>query len=215
MHRTILTFSTLLAVWGLAACGSPKPIRYYAVQIPAAPAPSSHTYPVDLIVGRLSGSDLLASAPIVYKTGTHGVGTYSYHRWTEAPTEMVQEKLVRLLLKSGQFRSVTGSESKTGGGIKGDGLVLRGRLYDFTEVDGEAIQGLVTMEFELYNRDSSKVVWTHFYSQAEPVSTKAVPAVVLALDHNLDRGLNEVVAELSKYLAANPPVRPASAPGTE
>jgi hypothetical protein len=32
-----------------------------------------------------------------------------------------------------------------------------------------------------------------------------VPAVVQALDRNLDRGLNEVVAELSRYLAANPP----------
>ena len=27
----------------------------------------------------------------------HEVGTYAYHRWTGAPTEMVQEKLVRLL----------------------------------------------------------------------------------------------------------------------
>jgi ABC-type uncharacterized transport system auxiliary subunit len=211
----MLMISTSLAVWGLAGCGSPKPIKYYAVQIPAVPAPSSHTYPVDLIVGRLIGSDLLASAPIVYKAGTHEVGTYSYHRWTEAPTEMVQEKLVRLLLKSGQFRSVTGSESKTGGTIKGDGLVLRGRLYDFAEVDAEAITGLVTMEFELYSRASSKVLWTHFYSQTEPVSAKAVPAVVLALDHNLDRGLKQVVEELSKYLAANPPGRSTSAPGTE
>ena len=205
MHRAFLTISTLLIGWGLAGCGSPKPIRYYALQIPAAPASPVHSDALDLVVSRVSGSDLLEASPIVYKTGTHEVGTYAYHRWTGAPTEMVQEKLIRLLRKSGEYRSVVGSESRTGGAAKGDGLVLRGRLYEFSEVDGDTIQGLVTMEFELYNRSASKVVWTHFYSQAEPVPTKAVAAVVEAIDHNLDRGLNEVVAELSRYLAANPP----------
>jgi ABC-type uncharacterized transport system auxiliary subunit len=205
MCRATLVVSISLAVLGLAGCGSPKPIKYYAVQIPTTPAPSNHTYAVDLVVGRVTGSDLLGATPIVYKTGTHEVGTYAYHRWTGAPTEMVQEKLVRLLRKSGEFRTVSGSESTTGAGSKSDTLVLRGKLYDFAEVDGGEIQGLVSMEFELYNRAAAKVVWTHFYSQTVPVKSKAVPAVVEALDQNLDRGLNEVTAALSKYLAANPP----------
>jgi len=204
MYRAFLIISISVSGWGLAGCGSPKPIRYYAVQLPVAPTPTSHPTAIDLVVSRVSGSDLLEASPIVYKTGRHEIGTYQYHRWTLAPTEMVQEKLIRLLRKSGEYRSVSGSDSRTGGGAKGDGLVLRGRLYEFSEVDGESIQGLVTMEFELYNRTSSRVVWTHFYSQSEPVPTKAVTAVVQAIDQNLDRGLNEVVAELSKWLAANP-----------
>ncbi len=205
MYRVILIVLSSLAVLGLAGCGSPKPIKYYALQVPAAPAPTTHKYPVDLVVGRVSGSDLLASAPIVYKSGTHEVGTYAYHRWTESPVDMVQQKLIQLIRKSGEFRSVSGSESKTGAGSAPGGLVIRGRLYDFAEVDGDTINGLVTMEFELYDRASSKVVWTSFYSQKEPVQAKAMPAVVQALDRNLDRGLAEVVAELSRYLAANPP----------
>ena len=205
MQRAILMFSISLAVCGMAGCGSPKPIKYYAVQIPAVPSPSNNTYAVDLVVGRVTGSDLLGATPIIYKTGAHEVGTYAYHRWTGAPTEMVQEKLVRLLRKSGEYRTVTGSESTTGAGSKSDALVLRGKLYDFSEVDGPEIQAAVAMEFELYNRRTSRVVWTHFYSQTEPVKSKAVAAVVEALDQNLDRGLNEVTASLSKYLAANPP----------
>jgi len=205
MHRAFLTTSISLMAWGLTGCGAPKPINYYAVKIPSAPAGISHTYPIDLVVARVSGSDLLEASPIVYKTGPHQVSTYTYHRWTAPPTEMVQEKLLRLLRKSGDFRSVSTSESKTGGTFKGDGFVLRGNLYEFSEVDGETIEGLVTMEFQLYNRSTSRVVWTHFYSQAEPVAAKALPAVVQAIDQNLDRGLNEVVAELNKYLAANPP----------
>ena len=207
MKRAFLTISISVIGLGLAGCGAPKPIKYYAVQIPAAPAVPSPTNTIDLVVSRVSGSDLLEASPIVYKTGTHEVGTYAYHRWTQAPTEMVQEKLIRLLRKSGEYRSVNGSDSRTGGSAKGDGLILRGRLYEFSEVDGDAIQGLVTMEFELYNRRTSQVVWTHFYSQTEAVPAKAVTAVVQAIDQNLERGLNEVVADLSKYLAANQPTK--------
>ena len=71
------------------------------------------------------------------------------------------------------------------------------------------------MEFELYNRAASKVVWTHFYSHTGPVKSKAVPAVVEALDQNLDRGLNEVAGALSKYLAANPPGKSCERQGPE
>ena len=55
------------------------------------------------------------------------------------------------------------------------------------------------MEFELYDRKSGKVVWTHFYSQSEPVQGKEISAVVAALDTNLDRGLKEVAAGLNQY----------------
>ena len=82
--------------------------------------------------------------------------------------------------------------------------MLRGRLYDFAEVDGTNIAGLVSMEFELYDRKSGKVVWTHVYSQSEPAQGKEISAVVAALDTNLDRGLKEVAAGLSQYFSANP-----------
>jgi len=205
MDRAFLTISIALMGWGLAGCGTPKPIRFYAVQTPAAPASRTHTYPVDLVVTRLSAPAVFEASPIVYKTGANEVSTYTYHHWTDAPVDMVQDKLIRMLRKNGEFRSVSPTASKTGGVAKGDGLVLRGRLYEFSEVDGASIQGLVSMEFELYDRNTSKIVWTHFYSQSEPVATKDVAAVVQAIDRNLDRGLNETVADLSKYLAANPP----------
>jgi ABC-type uncharacterized transport system auxiliary subunit len=115
--------------------------------------------------------------------------------------DMVQEKLIRLLRTTGEYQSING------GSMSGGELVVRGRLYDFAEVDGESITGLVSMEFELYNRKTATIVWSHFYSQTEPVETKQVPAVVQALDRNLDRGLKEVVAGLGRYFAANPPVR--------
>ena len=35
----------------------------------------------------------------------------------------------------------------------------------FEEVDGASISGLVSMEFELYETKTGKVVWSHYYSQ--------------------------------------------------
>src|SRR5215471_19785066 len=125
-------------VW-LSGCGAPRPIMYYGIQVPATPAPAGHRYPINVAVGRIMGPDLLRTAPIVYKTGRNQIGTYQYHRWSETPVEMVQMKLIRLLRTSGEFQSVSGPESASEGE-----LVVRGRLYDLTEVDGEGINGLVT-----------------------------------------------------------------------
>ncbi len=187
-------------ILGLSGCGTPKPIMYYQVQIPAGPASATHTYPIDMVVGRITGPNLLESSPIAYKNGQNAIGTYQYHRWTDTPVEMVQLKLIRLLRTSGEFRSVSRVGSHPGGD-----LMVRGRLYDFTEVDGDGISALVSMEFELYNRESARILWTHFYSQKEPVEGKKIPEVVQALDRNLERGLKEVVAGLDQYFAANPP----------
>ena len=185
---------------GLLGCGSPRPIMYYQLHIPATPTPSTYTYPVEIVVGRITGSDLLQASPIIYRTRRNQIGTYQYHRWSDTPVQMVQEKLVRMLRSAGDYQSVSGMGNSSGGD-----LVVRGRLYDFTEVDGDGISGLVSMELELFNRRTGKILWTHFYTGTEAAAGKEVPAVAEALDRDLDRGLKEVVAGLSKYFAANPP----------
>lgn len=81
--------------------------------------------------------------------------------------------------------------------------MIRGRLLDFGEIDGASITGLVSMEFELYDRKSGKVVWSHYYSQSEPVQSKEISAIVTALDANLARGLKETAAGLNAYFSSN------------
>jgi ABC-type uncharacterized transport system auxiliary subunit len=104
-----------------------------------------------------------------------------------------------VLRASGNYQSVT----SLGSAAEGQFLV-RGRLYDFEEVDGGSITGLVSMEFELLDRKTGKVVWTHFYSQSEPVQGKEISAIVTALDVNLGRGLKETADGLNQYFSANP-----------
>ncbi|MGD0442936.1 MAG: ABC-type transport auxiliary lipoprotein family protein [Edaphobacter sp.] len=155
--------------------------------------------PLSLLVGNIMGADIYRNTPIVYRVGPNEIGAYQYSRWVEPPVELVRSKLIRVLNASGDYQSVTSLGSSSDGQF-----VVRGRLYEFEEVDGTNITGLVSMEFELYDRKSGKVLWTHFYSQSEPVQSKDIPAVVSALDSNLDHGLKEVAAGLNQYFAANP-----------
>jgi ABC-type uncharacterized transport system auxiliary subunit len=156
---------------------------------------------VSLLVGGIGGADIYRDTPIVYRIGANQIGTYQYSRWAEAPVELLKNKLIRELSASGDYQSVTGLGSNSAGQF-----IVRGRLYAFDEVDGANIAGLVSMEFELYDRKSGKILWTHSYSQSEPAQGKEISAVVTALDTNLDRGLKEVAAGLNQYFSTNPPV---------
>lgn len=201
MYRLTCILATVLLAF--AGCGSPRPMKYYVVQGPATPSPAlsgTVAYPIDLGVKRLTGPSLLESAPIVYRNGPNEMGTYAYHRWEETPVELVKVRLLRVLRNTGQYLSVI--DMGSGGGVE---YVVRGRLDEFGEVDSPALSGQVTMEFELYNRKTGKVLWTHYYSQNEPAQGKEVSNIVQAIDRNLDRGLKEVAAALGQYFAANPP----------
>jgi cholesterol transport system auxiliary component len=198
MNRTVRSILLSLFALTLSGCGSTKPIRYYTIQSPTAPALSTGKGTVSLVVASIGGPEILRGSPIAYRVGANEIGTYQYSQWEEPPTEMIQNSLIRLLRESGNYQSV---ESLSGGS---DGqFVVRGRLNDFEEVDGPAITGLVSMEFELYDRKSGKVVWTHSYSQSEPANGKDISAIVSALDVNLDRGLKEVAAGIDQYFSTN------------
>jgi ABC-type uncharacterized transport system auxiliary subunit len=199
MHRlTRLVFISALSL-GLNSCAKSKPIHYYTVALPVAPTPSTGAHPLSLLVGSIGGADIYRDTPIVYRIGTNEIGAYQYSRWAEPPVELVKDKLIRILSGSGDYQSVTSLGSNSTGQF-----VVRGRLYEFAEVDGANITAVVSMEFELYDRKSGETLWTHFYSQSEAVQSKDIPAVVTALETNLDHGLKEVAVGLSQYFSANP-----------
>ena len=196
MRRMIPLLVTLLAAVG--ACRGGRPIRYYTVELPPAPQPSTNVYPITVLLGRIGAPGILQDEPIAYRSGPNEIGTYDYHHWVEPPVRMLKVILVRQLRASGKYQSV----AELGSSAQGE-FVLQGRLYDFEEVDAGSTAALVTMEFELFDRKSGKTVWTHFYSHREPVQGKEISDVVSALDRNLMRGLIEVVSGMDGYFSAN------------
>jgi ABC-type uncharacterized transport system auxiliary subunit len=180
----------------LCGCGSTKPIHYYTVQSTTAPALSTGTPSVSLLVARISGAEFLRATPIAYRVGANEIGMYEFSRWVEPPVDLVHTSLIRALKSTGNYMSVDSLGSSAEGQY-----VVRGRLFDFEEVDGPTISGLVSMEFELYDHKSGKVVWSHSYSQSEPAQGKEMSAVVAALNTNLDRGLKETAEGLNEYFS--------------
>jgi ABC-type uncharacterized transport system auxiliary subunit len=112
---------------------------------------------------------------------------------------MIEEVLLRELRASGRYRAVYAHRSN----ISGD-FLLRGRLYDFKEVTGSAMAARLTVEFEMRDLKSGATVWTHYYQRDEPVNGKDVPAIVAALDKNVQQGVKEVLASLDQYFASHP-----------
>lgn len=192
-----------LAVVALCSCLGGRAIKYFTVTIPPASQPAGHAFPVALLIGRISAPEILQDQPIVYRSGPNEIGAYQYHLWAEPPAQMVKTVLLRRLRASGRYQSV----AEAGGSTQGD-FVLRGRLYDFEEVDsGGAITARVAMEFELIDRENHKPVWSHFYSRTEPVQGKEIPDVVAALDRSLEQGLSEVESGLEAYFADRFPLK--------
>ena len=199
-RRAAVLLCATVAVF-LGGCGAARPNKYYQLTLPRdpAPGPAASPAPVTLLVGNLLASHLYREDRIVYSTAGEQMGTYEYQRWAEPPAEMVAEVLLRALRASGRYRAVYAQRSNTNGDF-----LLRGRLYDFKEVSGNGMVAKVTVEFEMRDVKNGATVWTHYYQHEEPVNGKNVPAVVAALDKNVQRAIQEVLGSLDQYFASHP-----------
>lgn len=212
--RRAFCISILVGTGWTAGCGAARPSKYYQLTVPAdmTAAANANPIPITLQLGLLTGSHLYREDHIVYSSTGQSMGTYEYQRWAEPPTEMIQDVLFRQLRASGRYRSVNMLHSTA----RGD-FILRGRLYDFKEVEASPAVARVALEYELRDAKTGATVWSQFYSHDEPVGGKDVGSVVAALDRNVQGIIGQVRAGLDQYFAAHPPsaetAPAASAPG--
>src|SRR5580658_3516442 len=192
----------LLAPFLTAGCGAARPSKYYQLTVPpdSVPVANPNPVPITLLIGRITAPALYREDQIVYSTGGESMGTYEYQKWSEPPTEMISEIMLRQFRASGHYHGVYTLRSD----IRGD-FLLHGHLFDFREVDGSPIVGRVTLELELRDIKSGSVVWTHFYTHDEPASGKETGAVVAALNKNIQQGIAEFRSSLEQYFAEHPP----------
>lgn len=205
-HRAILAgLIPLLAILTLS-CGSTRPVKYYALQVPAAPAVAADPYPISLLVGRITAPHLFRDDRLVYSSGPLQLGTYTYHRWAEPPDDMIEAMLIEALRASGHYRSV----ERVSSNARGD-YILRGRLVFLEEVDKPSLSARFAIQLELFYPKTGTTVWSQSYSHDEPVSSgtdkkkKAdVAEVVDALNRNVQQGLTQLATALGQYFANHP-----------
>jgi ABC-type uncharacterized transport system auxiliary subunit len=203
-RERILSFAQLLAALALlcvfSGCGSARPIKYYQISPPpAAAAPSGEPLNVRILVRLPLASHIYREDPIVYSSDAHQFGTYETHRWAEPPAEMLQSALVRGLRASGRFRAVQNQRSDSNGEY-----LLVSQLYAFNEITGGSWGARLSYDVDLREIKTGNVVWSHSYNRDEPSGGKAVSDLVVAMDKNVQRSVQEIQAGLDDYFRNRP-----------
>jgi ABC-type uncharacterized transport system auxiliary subunit len=201
--KRICALVSLAAAFALACgCGAARPSKYYQLTPPSGSSSSAaqDALPVSLLLGPMQTSHLYREDRIVYSSERQQMGTYETERWSEPPVEMMQAVLLRKLRTSGRYRDVNTVRT----GATGD-FMLRGRLYDFKEVSGRSLIARLSFDLELHDAKTNGTVWTYSYNFDEPVGGKDVPAVVAALDRNVQRAAGDVAGALEQFFSAHPP----------
>jgi cholesterol transport system auxiliary component len=195
--RFVTPICLVIAALACANCVSRKPIHYYAIQPASPPASAENPNGLILLVGNIVAPEALQDSRIRYRIGANEAGAYEYHRWIERPSSMVRNSLVRALRASGKYQRVI----ETGSTAPCDYLV-RGKLYEFGEVDDAAIQTKISLQVELVDWKTNRIVWDRLAEREEPVTSKNVMDVVQSLDRNLQRMVSDTAAEVDKFIAA-------------
>jgi len=201
MARKNFIAAIALSTGLMSGCGAARPSKYFQLTVPSDVAASQRndSATITLLLGAFSAPHLYRDDRIVYSNGAQAMGTYEYERWASPPAEMLDEVLLRELRATGHYRSVYTMRSNSHGDF-----TLRGRLYDFKEISGASISTRVTFEIEMRDMKTGSTVWSHYYTHDEPAGGKDVPSIAAAIDHNAQKGVQEVVASLDQYFAAHP-----------
>jgi ABC-type uncharacterized transport system auxiliary subunit len=176
---------------------TPHRVQYYQLSANVKPAAPAETGPV-LLVGRIATPQALQDGRIRYHAGSNEVGAYEYHRWTDPPGMLVRESLIHVLRASGKFKSV----QEAGSTADGD-YTVRGKLLEFSELDGNGIITRVSLDLELREVKTGRQVWNEVLTHDDPVQAKKVADVVQSLDRNLQVVLGDAASAIGSYVSAH------------
>jgi ABC-type uncharacterized transport system auxiliary subunit len=196
MIRTSLLTSTLLALLVTTGC-APHRVQYYQVSTIVKPAATVETGPV-VLVGRIATPQALEDGRIRYREGLNQVGGYEYHRWTDPPGIMVKESLIHVLRASGKYKAV----QDAGSSVAGD-YTVRGKLLEFSELDGNGIMTRISLDLELREVKTGRLIWTGLITHDDPVQAKKVADVVQSLDRNLQVVLGDAASAIGSHISAS------------
>jgi ABC-type uncharacterized transport system auxiliary subunit len=114
---------------------------------------------------------------------------------------MVKESLIHVLRATGKYKSVRDE----GSAVDGD-YIVRGKLLELSELDASGIATRVSLDLELHEAKTGRLVWTGVLTHDDPVQAKTVADVVQSLDRNLQMVLGDAASAIGSYVAAHPPV---------
>ncbi len=158
LGRPLAAVFGIVAVLLCAACGGSVPkTNYYTLQMPPPPPPVNDPKTnFTVAIERFRAGEMLRNDRIVYYESPTELNFYDYHRWSADPGIMLAQLVARDLEDMALFAQV-----QLGPVRELVDYVLRGRIFNFEEVDYEGgAKGRVGFELTLFRTVDRKVVWS-------------------------------------------------------
>lgn len=195
--RFAIRFLLLAMTWLVSiGCAVTRPVHYYTLASAEPHMSPGRPDGPTILVANIAASESLRDARIHYRVGANEEGAYESHVWTQPPGAMVRDGLIGALRSSGKYQRVLESSSTA----IGDYLV-RGRLYEFDEVDDHAIQTRISLQLDMIDKKTNRTIWDHLFERNEPAPGKSIKDVVASMDRNLSQVVNQAAAEIDTFLA--------------
>ncbi len=176
-----------------ASCGGVPKTYYYTLRVPPAPPASDPKTTFVLGVERFRGVEMLRDDRIVFYRSPTELNFYQYHRWSAEPATMLTEMVARWLDEMGIFTLVRMLPSR-----EPVVYILRGRLFNFEEVDYEGGgKGRVNLELTLVRTRDRQLVWQITRQVERPIEEKGMTGVVNALNASSEQLLREALPGLA------------------
>jgi cholesterol transport system auxiliary component len=119
-------------------------------------------------------------------------GVYQNSKWSNNAGKLIQGNVIQILVQSRLFKAVLPYESTAG-----EDLRLESTVFDFSHhVRGVASYAVVSIQFNLINTDSGKLIKTRRFSYKENTQTLDAKGYVEATNRVMSRLSRDLVAWL-------------------
>lgn len=199
----------LPAVLFLTACTAPSPLpdfRYYALPEPTAvPAMAKPLFGFPVVIDYLRAEGVRGERPILYTSASDRIKLLQYHYqlWSEPPTTLVQQFLIRKLDGSRMAPLVTDQLS-----LRLAALRFTGDLLRFERVRiGEQWSAAVEVRLRALSSHGEMPLLDRAYRAEVPAADENLESSVAAFQQALDRIGDQLIDDLRAL-----PPQPAPAP---
>lgn len=190
----IIPYLTFLAL--IISCAGVPPTYYYRIHYDMPEHNSPAPLPVTIIIEPFDADALYKGDRIVYRNSEYEVQFYHYRRWVAPPNKIVQESVIEQFRASGVFERVVTSTVPVNAGY-----ILKGNIKSFEELDeGDSWYGLVSIAFELQDKETKKIIWQNTLSERTPASKKEPMEVAKAISQSLKTVVEKTIQEIDKNL---------------
>ncbi len=196
--KPLLTATACAAALLMAACGSARFPKYYALNVSPQPklAASEGRRTVAVAVRRFDTADYIRQGRIVYRETPEQVGFYDYHRWAADPGTTVTTAMIDALRSARLFAAVVPYD-----GQDRQEWVLRGRLARLDEIDYDGgVRVETKLVAELVKQQTGEMLWTGEASETANIETRTVDSVVGAMSHAVATSIDRLIASMDQQV---------------